>query len=60
MTRDNWIGMFVAQLGALGVRGRGDALTDMAAQIHLTQGVRDPVEVAQAEWDMWPPNLVRE
>lgn len=43
-------------MSALGVRASPEHITQMGEELWETEGTLDPVEVAQAEWDMWPPH----
>jgi hypothetical protein len=50
-----WIAAFQRRLRALGVQADESSILDMAVEIHSTRGNLDPTEVAQTEWDLWPP-----
>ena len=43
-------------LSKLGVRAQPDLIEQMGAELYETQGTLDPIEVAQSEWDEWPPH----
>lgn len=51
-----WLDAFVMHLSKLGARAQPDLLLMMGEEIYDERWQLDPVEVAQAEWDMSPPH----
>jgi hypothetical protein len=58
MTPPDWIRRFQHRLVVLGVKMDARSMFDMAVEIHSTRGRGDPLDAAQIEWDMWPPDAV--
>ena len=56
VSRAIWLDRFVMHLSNLGVRAQPENIAEMAEELWETEGDRDPVEVAQTEWEMWPPH----
>jgi len=56
VTEAQWIDAFCSRMSALGVRVEPTYIADMARELYPTQGHLPPGDVAQAEWDSWPPN----
>jgi hypothetical protein len=55
MTKAQWIDLFVMQLSRLQVRAEPHRLAEMAEELHPDFGHLNPVDLAQAEYDEWPP-----
>lgn len=53
-----WIQQFQHRLVVLGVKMDAPSMFDMAVEIHSTRGELDPLDAAQTEWDMWPPDAI--
>lgn len=56
MTQAQWVDAFAMHMSRLGVRAVPDLLVDMAEELWSEWGQVDPVTVAQAEYDEWPPH----
>jgi len=56
MTEAQWVDAFCSRMGALGERVDPVYVAEMACEIYETQGHLPPGDVAQAEWDSWPPH----
>ena len=51
-----WVRAFVVAISRMGVRGEAHFISDMARQLYATHGHLRPEEVAQSQWDEWPPS----
>ncbi|MEO8923637.1 MAG: hypothetical protein ABI330_12575 [Caldimonas sp.] len=56
VTTNEWMDAFVAELVRLGARAEPALLAQVAAEAHPYFGNLDPAQVAQTEWQVWPPD----
>lgn len=56
LTRPQWIDRFTMHLSALRARAEPQLLAALGAELYEDNSHRDPVDVAQAEFDEWPPH----
>lgn len=56
MTRAEWVEAFTMHMSKLQVRAEPVLLAEMAEELYPEWGTADPVQVAQAEYDEWPPH----
>ena len=55
MTEAQWVDAFCSRMSALGASDDPSQIADMARELYETLGQLPPGDVAQAEWDSWPP-----
>ena len=56
MTEALWVNLFVTKIHLLGVKADFGLIAALAVEIYKTFGAENPVDVAQATWDTWPPH----
>lgn len=50
-----WVDAFVLTMVQLGVQAENQRIIDMARELYLKHKDLDPVKVAEAEYEEWPP-----
>ena len=54
--RMEWVDAFVLTMVQLGVQAENQHIIEMARELYPDHKDKDPVKVAEAEYEEWPPH----